>query len=110
MGKQEQSSADARNDWRYFTQDSLERRAQDARELLRAFAAHVESAREAQRTCIARDLHDQPGQASGGPRMAPSRLEKRLPGDLAAPAALRGPKAPGLPGIGERARLCENGA
>ncbi len=86
MAKQEQSSAEAQLDWKYFTQEALERRPQDAHEMLRAFAVHIESVREAERTRIAREVHDQLGQALTGLRMDLSWLEKRLPGDLAAPA------------------------
>ncbi|HEX9183976.1 MAG TPA: histidine kinase [Burkholderiales bacterium] len=54
--------------------------------MLRAFAAHIESVREAERARIAREIHDQLGQALTGLRMDLPWLRKRLPADLAAPA------------------------
>lgn len=86
VAKQEKSRVEAQLDWRYFTQEALERRPPDAQEMLRAFAVHIESVREAERTRIAREVHDQLGQALTGLRMDLAWLEKRLPGDLAAPA------------------------
>lgn len=84
MAKQERSSPEVQLDWKYFTQEAAERRPREAQEMLRAFAAHIESVREAERTRIAREVHDQLGQALTGLRMDLSWLEKRLPGDLAA--------------------------
>ncbi|HEX9184592.1 MAG TPA: histidine kinase, partial [Burkholderiales bacterium] len=52
--------------------------------MLRAFAAHIESVREAERARIAREIHGQLGQALTGLRMDLSWLRKRLPADLAA--------------------------
>ncbi len=47
---------------------------------LREFAAHIQSVREEERTNIAREIHDELGQALTGLRMDLSWLEKRLPG------------------------------
>jgi signal transduction histidine kinase len=46
---------------------------------LRAFAAHVESVREDERTRLAREVHDELGQALTGLKMDLAWLEKRLP-------------------------------
>jgi signal transduction histidine kinase len=54
---------------------------------LRALAAHSQSVREAERARISREIHDELGQALTGLKMDLSWLQKRLPGDLAAPAA-----------------------
>jgi len=48
---------------------------------LRAFAAHVESVREDERTRLAREVHDELGQALTGLKMDLAWLEKRLPGE-----------------------------
>jgi len=48
-------------------------------ERLRAFAAHIESVREDERTRLAREVHDELGQALTGLKMDLSWLEKRLP-------------------------------
>jgi len=50
-----------------------------AEERLRAFAAHIESVREDERTRLAREVHDELGQALTGLKMDLSWLEKRLP-------------------------------
>ena len=51
-------------------------------ERLREFAAHIQSVREEERTSIAREIHDELGQALTGLKMDLSWLEKRLPGEL----------------------------
>lgn len=53
---------------------------------LRAFAAHIQSVREEERKTIAREIHDELGQALTGLRMDLSWLEKRLPRELKEPA------------------------
>jgi signal transduction histidine kinase len=50
-----------------------------AEERLRAFAAHIESVREDERTRLAREVHDELGQALTGLKMDLSWLEKRFP-------------------------------
>jgi signal transduction histidine kinase len=55
-------------------------------ERLREFAAHIQSVREEERTNIAREIHDELGQALTGLKMDLSWLEKRLPSDLKEPA------------------------
>ena len=86
MAKKGQNGGDAELAWKYFTQEALEPRPQNAQEMLRAFAVHIESVRKAERTRIGREIHDQLGQALAGLRMDLSWLEKRLPGGLTAPA------------------------
>ncbi|MEO8166033.1 MAG: histidine kinase, partial [Betaproteobacteria bacterium] len=46
---------------------------------LREFAAHIQSVREEERTNIAREIHDELGQAMTGLKMDLSWLEKRMP-------------------------------
>ena len=77
-----------------LTREIAERRAieedlRKAEERLRAYAAHVEYAREDERTRIAREVHDELGQSLTGLKMDLSWLEKRLPEDLEAAAAGR---------------------
>lgn len=86
VAKQKQDASDAELVRKYFTHEGLGPRPQHAQEMLRAFAVHIESVREAERTRIAREIHDQLGQALTGLRMELSWLEKRLPGGLTAPA------------------------
>ena len=50
-----------------------------AEERLRAFAAHIESVREDERARLAREFHDELGQALTGLKMDLSWLKKRLP-------------------------------
>jgi signal transduction histidine kinase len=50
-----------------------------AEERLRAFTAHIESVREDERTRLAREVHDELGQALTGLKMDLSWLEKRFP-------------------------------
>jgi len=76
----------------HLTREIAERKlAQDnllkSEERLREFAAHIQSVREEERTNIAREIHDELGQALTGLRMDLSWLEKRLPADLKEPAA-----------------------
>lgn len=66
--------------------EPLERRARDAQGMRRAFAARLHAVREEERTRIAREIHDELGQALTGLRMDLSWLEKHLPGELTAPA------------------------
>jgi len=77
-----------------LTREIAERKAieedlRKAEERLRAYAAHVEYAREDERTRIAREVHDELGQSLTGLKMDLSWLEKRLPEDLEAAAAGR---------------------
>jgi signal transduction histidine kinase len=60
----------------------IEGNLRKAEERLRAFAARVESVREDERSHIAREVHDELGQALTGLKMDLSSLEKRLPGEL----------------------------
>jgi len=55
-------------------------------ERLREFAAHIQSVREEERTNIAREIHDELGQALTGLKMDLSWLEKRLPREPKEPA------------------------
>ena len=57
----------------------IEEDLRSAEERLRAFAAHMESVREDERTRLAREFHDELGQALTGLKMDLSWLEKRLP-------------------------------
>lgn len=59
-----------------------------SREQLRALAAHLESVREEERTRIAREIHDELGQALTGLKMDLAWLTKRLP-DIKGAAVLR---------------------
>lgn len=54
---------------------------------LRALAVHGQSVREEERARISREIHDELGQALTGLKMQLSWLEKRLAGNLTAPAA-----------------------
>ena len=67
-----------------LTREIAERKAIEedlrrAQERLHAFAAHIESVREDERTRLAREFHDELGQALTGLKMDLSWLEKRLP-------------------------------
>jgi len=66
---------------------AIEKELQNCAQKLRALTAHIQSVREEERTRIAREIHDELGQALTGLRMDLSWLEKRLPGDLTQPAA-----------------------
>lgn len=65
----------------------VERNLRISEERLREFAAHIQSVREEERTSIAREIHDELGQALTGLKMDLSWLEKRLPKDPGEPAA-----------------------
>ena len=70
-----------------LTRESAERKAVEenlrrAEERVRAFAAHIESVREDERTRLAREVHDELGQTLTGLKMDLSWLEKRLPKGL----------------------------
>jgi signal transduction histidine kinase len=74
-----------------LTREIAERKAIEddlrrAQERLHAFAAHIESVREDERTRLAREFHDELGQALTGLKMDLSWLEKRLPKELEAVA------------------------
>ncbi|HKQ23582.1 MAG TPA: response regulator [Burkholderiales bacterium] len=74
-----------------LTREITERKAIEddlrrAQERLHAFAAHIESVREDERTRLAREFHDELGQALTGLKMDLSWLEKRLPKELEAAA------------------------
>ncbi|HEY0433126.1 MAG TPA: histidine kinase [Chitinophagaceae bacterium] len=56
----------------------IENNLRNSEERLREFAAHIQSVREEERTSIAREIHDELGQALTGLRMDLSWLEKRL--------------------------------
>jgi signal transduction histidine kinase len=58
--------------------EQTEARLRDSRARLRALSAHVESVREEEQTRIAREIHDQLGQALTGLRMDLSSLEKAV--------------------------------
>jgi len=60
----------------------IEEDLRKAKERLRAFAAYIESVREDERTGLAREVHDELGQALTGLIMDLSLLEKRLPKGL----------------------------
>ena len=67
-----------------LTREIAERKAIEedlrrAEERVRAFAAHIESVREDERTRLAREVHDELGQTLTGLKMDLSWLEKRLP-------------------------------
>ncbi|MFC1895731.1 PAS domain S-box protein [Thermodesulfobacteriota bacterium] len=51
----------------------------DSREQLRSLSAHLQSAREQERTLIAREIHDELGQALTGIKMDAFWLKRRLP-------------------------------
>jgi PAS domain-containing protein len=75
-----------------FSRDITERQRLDAelraqREQLRALAAHVESVREEERVRIAREIHDELGQALTCMSMDLAFLDKQLPGGNADAAA-----------------------
>jgi len=55
-----------------------EEEVQQSRELLRALSAHLQSIREEERTMIAREIHDELGQALTGLKMDLSSLQKSL--------------------------------
>src|SRR4051812_22685049 len=57
----------------------IEENLRKSEERLREFAAHIQAVREEERTSIAREIHDELGQALTGLRMDLSWLEKRLP-------------------------------
>ncbi|HUS09605.1 MAG TPA: response regulator, partial [Pyrinomonadaceae bacterium] len=57
----------------------IEDNLRNSEDRLREFAAHIQSVREEERTNIAREIHDELGQALTGLRMDLSWLEKRLP-------------------------------
>lgn len=56
---------------------------EDSREQLRALAGHIESVREEERTRMARDIHDQLGQAMTGLKMDALWLHSHLPQPVA---------------------------
>ena len=56
-----------------------EQRLRDSREQLRALTAHLERIREEERTRIAREIHDELGQALTGLKMDLSWFAARLP-------------------------------
>jgi signal transduction histidine kinase len=66
---------------------AIEKELRNSEQKFRALAAHIQSVREDDRTGIAREIHDELGQALTGLKMDLSWLEKRLPGDLMEPAA-----------------------
>lgn len=53
----------------------------DSHERLRALAAHLQAAREEERTRVAREIHDELGQSMTGLKMDLSWLRKKLPKD-----------------------------
>ena len=57
----------------------IEQRLRDSREQLRALTAHLERIREEERTRIAREIHDELGQALTGLKMDLSWFAARLP-------------------------------
>ena len=65
---------------------AIEQSLRNSEERLREFAAHIQSVREEERTNIAREIHDELGQALTGLRMDLSWLSKRLPKELKEPA------------------------
>ena len=64
----------------------IEEDLRKSEERLREFAAHIQAVREEERTSIAREIHDELGQALTGLRMDLSWLEKRLPKEPPEPA------------------------
>lgn len=56
----------------------LEQRVKDRTEQLRSLSAHLQSAREAERTRIAREIHDELGQSLTALKMDLSWLDRRL--------------------------------
>jgi len=67
----------------------IEEDLRKAEERLRAFAAYIESVREDERTGLAREVHDELGQALMGLKMDLSWLEKRLPKGLGAAGRMK---------------------
>src|ERR1051325_6835139 len=65
-----------------------EKQLKDSREQLRALAAYLQSVREEERTRIAREVHDELGQALTGLKMDLAWVEKRL-ADASDPPSLR---------------------
>jgi PAS domain S-box-containing protein len=63
-----------------------EKELTDSREKLRALAAYLQSVREEERTRIAREVHDELGQALTGLKMDLAWLEKKLAEATAAPS------------------------
>lgn len=61
---------------------AVEKDLRNSEQKFRALAAHIQSVREQERTRIAREVHDELGQALTGLKMDLSWLEKRLPRDL----------------------------
>lgn len=61
---------------------AIEENLRRAEERVRAFARHIESVREDERTRLAREVHDELGQTLTGLKMDLSWLEKRLPKEL----------------------------
>ncbi len=59
-------------------QKRVEEELKSSREQLRELAAHIEAIREEERTRIAREIHDELGQALTGLKMDLSWLEKRI--------------------------------
>jgi PAS domain S-box-containing protein len=60
---------------------NAEKRLKSSHEELRALSAHLQSIREEERTLIAREIHDELGQALTGLKMDLSWLFKKLPED-----------------------------
>jgi len=60
----------------------VEQNLRESEERLREFAAHIQAVREEERTSMAREIHDELGQALTGLKMDLSWLEKRLPKGL----------------------------
>ena len=60
----------------------IEQNLRESEERLREFAAHIQAVREEERTSMAREIHDELGQALTGLKMDLSWLEKRLPKGL----------------------------
>lgn len=61
---------------------AVEKDLRNSEQKFRALAAHIQSVREEEQTSIAREIHDELGQALTGLKMDLSWLEKRLPRDL----------------------------
>jgi PAS domain S-box-containing protein len=62
-------------------QKRIEKEIKDSRERLRIYAAHLQSAREQERTHIAREIHDELGQFLTALKMDITWMEKRLNAD-----------------------------